>query len=88
MSGVNRVTKAVLEAEVKSFIADMERAGEAAAGVGRKTESAARQATRVQREQAAAAKQAAKQSADAQRAGRKAFDETAQAATHLSLIHI
>ena len=70
MSGVNRVTKAVLEAEVKSFIADMERAGEAAAGVGRKTESAARQATRVQREQAAAAKQAA----DAQRAGRKAFD--------------
>ena len=82
MSGVNRVTKAVLEAEVKSFIADMERAGEAAAGVGRKTESAARQATRVQREQAAAAKQAA----DAQRAGRKAFDETAQAATHSALV--
>lgn len=84
--GVNRVTKAVLEAEVKSFIADMERAGEAAAGVGRKTESAARQATRVQREQAAAAKQAAKQAADAQRAGRKAFDETAQAATHSALV--
>jgi len=80
VSGVNRVTKAVLEAEVKSFIADMERAGEAAAGVGRKTESAARQATRAQREQSTAAKQVAREQAEAARKGRAAFDETAQTA--------
>jgi hypothetical protein len=78
--GVNRVTKAVLEAEVRSFIADMERAAEAAADVGRKTESAARQATRAQREQSTAAKQVAREQAEAARKGRAAFDETAQTA--------
>ena len=76
----DRVTRAVLEAEVRGFIADMERAGHAASDVGRVVESSARQATRAQREQSTAAKQVAREQAEAARKGRAAFDETAQTA--------
>ena len=76
----DRVTRAVLEAEVRGFIADMERAGHAASDVGRVVESSAKRATRAQREQSTAAKQVAREQAEAARKGRAAFDETAQTA--------
>lgn len=52
MSGVNRVTKAVLEAEVRSFIADMERAAKAVSDVAEKAEIGGRKSSRAQRSQA------------------------------------
>lgn len=80
-----RSTRVILSAEVDQFIADMVKAGHAAADVATQVRTAAQKASVAQRTAAKEAKQAADEQSVAARRGKDAFDQTAQSATRGAL---
>ena len=80
-----RSTRVILSAEVDQFIADMVKAGHAAADVATQVRTAAQKASVAQRTAAKEAKQAADEQSVAARRGKDAFDQTGQSATRGAL---